>query len=41
MFNFIIALNVLEHIKDNQFALQELYRMLKKDGVLSDSCSVS
>ena len=34
MFNFIIALNVLEHIKDDQFALQELYRMLKKDGIL-------
>lgn len=34
MFNFIIALNVLEHIKDDQRALQELYRMLKKDGIL-------
>jgi ubiquinone/menaquinone biosynthesis C-methylase UbiE len=34
MFNFIIALNVLEHIKDDQFALQELYRMLKKEGIL-------
>jgi ubiquinone/menaquinone biosynthesis C-methylase UbiE len=34
MFSFIIALNVLEHIKDDQFALQELYRMLQKDGML-------
>jgi SAM-dependent methyltransferase len=34
MFDFIIALNVLEHIKDDRFALQELYRMLKKDGIL-------
>jgi ubiquinone/menaquinone biosynthesis C-methylase UbiE len=34
MFNFIIALNVLEHIKDDQFALQELYRMLERDGIL-------
>jgi ubiquinone/menaquinone biosynthesis C-methylase UbiE len=34
MFSFIIALNVLEHIKDDQFALQELYRMLQKDGTL-------
>lgn len=29
-FDFIISLNVLEHIKDDQFALRELYRMLKK-----------
>jgi ubiquinone/menaquinone biosynthesis C-methylase UbiE len=34
MFSFIIALNVLEHIKDDHFALQELYRMLQKDGML-------
>jgi ubiquinone/menaquinone biosynthesis C-methylase UbiE len=34
MFSFIIALNVLEHIKDDQFALQELYGMLQKDGML-------
>jgi predicted SAM-dependent methyltransferase len=34
MFSFIIALNVLEHIKDDQFALQELHRMLQKDGIL-------
>ena len=34
MFSFIIALNVLEHIKDDRFALQELYRMLQKDGML-------
>jgi ubiquinone/menaquinone biosynthesis C-methylase UbiE len=34
MFSFIIALNVLEHIRDDQFALQELYRMLQKDGTL-------
>ena len=34
LFNFIMALNVLEHIKDDKFALQELYRMLKKDGAL-------
>ena len=33
-FDFIISLNVLEHIKDDQFALRELYRMLKKNGML-------
>lgn len=33
-FDSIIALNVLEHIKDDLFALQELYKMLKKDGIL-------
>jgi ubiquinone/menaquinone biosynthesis C-methylase UbiE len=34
MFSFIIALNVLEHLKDDHFALRELYRMLQKDGIL-------
>jgi SAM-dependent methyltransferase len=34
LFDFIIALNVLEHIKDDQFALRELHKMLRKNGVL-------
>jgi SAM-dependent methyltransferase len=34
LFDFIIALNVLEHIKDDQFALRELYKMLRKNGVM-------
>lgn len=36
LINFIVALNVLEHIKDDLFALRELYRMLKKNGMLLD-----
>ena len=33
-FDSIIAINVLEHVKDDLFALSELNKMLKKDGVL-------
>src|SRR5919108_817626 len=33
-YDLIIALNVLEHIKDDQLALHELYKVLKKDGML-------
>jgi 2-polyprenyl-3-methyl-5-hydroxy-6-metoxy-1,4-benzoquinol methylase len=33
-YDSIIALNVLEHIKDDQLALLELYKMLKKGGIL-------
>jgi SAM-dependent methyltransferase len=34
MFDTIIAMNVLEHLQDDDFVLQKLYRMLKKGGVL-------
>lgn len=33
-YDSIIALNVLEHIKDDLLALQELYKMLKNGGIL-------
>jgi SAM-dependent methyltransferase len=33
-FDSIIAMNVLEHIEDDVFALRQLYKMLKKDGML-------
>lgn len=33
-FDSIIAINVLEHVEDDLFALQQLYKMLKKDGTL-------
>ena len=33
-FDSIIAINVLEHVEDDNFALSELYKMLKKDGML-------
>lgn len=33
-FDSIFALNVLEHVKNDEFALEQLYRMLKKDGTL-------
>jgi 2-polyprenyl-3-methyl-5-hydroxy-6-metoxy-1,4-benzoquinol methylase len=33
-YDSIIALNVLEHIKDDELALRELYKVLKKDGTL-------
>jgi 2-polyprenyl-3-methyl-5-hydroxy-6-metoxy-1,4-benzoquinol methylase len=33
-YDSIIALNVLEHVKDDVLALQELYKMLKNDGIL-------
>ena len=41
MFGFIIALNVLEHIKDDQFALQELYKSVAKGRDASNSRPVS
>jgi SAM-dependent methyltransferase len=31
-YDLILALNVLEHISDDQLALRELYKVLKKDG---------
>ena len=34
MFDTIVAMNVLEHLQDDEFVLQQLYRMLKKGGVL-------
>jgi SAM-dependent methyltransferase len=34
MFDTIVAMNVLEHMQDDEFVLQQLYRMLKKGGVL-------
>jgi SAM-dependent methyltransferase len=34
MFDTIIAMNVLEHLQDDEFVLQQLYRMLKKEGIL-------
>lgn len=33
-FDTIIAINVLDNVKNDQFALQQLYKMLKKDGML-------
>jgi 2-polyprenyl-3-methyl-5-hydroxy-6-metoxy-1,4-benzoquinol methylase len=33
-FDSIIAINVLEHVKDDKFAFSELYKMLKNDGTL-------
>lgn len=33
-FDSIVAINVLEHIENDDFALQQLYKMLRKDGVL-------
>jgi SAM-dependent methyltransferase len=33
-FDSIIAINVLEHVEDDIFALQELYKMLKSEGIL-------
>jgi 2-polyprenyl-3-methyl-5-hydroxy-6-metoxy-1,4-benzoquinol methylase len=33
-YDTIIALNVLEHVKDDLLALQELYKMLKNGGIL-------
>ena len=33
-FNSIIAINVLEHVENDEYALQMLYKLLKKDGKL-------
>jgi SAM-dependent methyltransferase len=33
-YDSILALNVLEHVKDDEFALHELYKLLKKGGTL-------
>lgn len=33
-FDSIIAINVLEHVKDDKFAFSELYKMLKNNGTL-------
>jgi 2-polyprenyl-3-methyl-5-hydroxy-6-metoxy-1,4-benzoquinol methylase len=33
-FDSILGLNVLEHIENDEFALQQLYRMLKEDGTM-------
>jgi len=33
-FDSIFALNVLEHVKNDEFALEQLYKMLKKNGIL-------
>jgi ubiquinone/menaquinone biosynthesis C-methylase UbiE len=33
-FNFITVLDVLEHIKDDEYAVSEISRILKKDGLL-------
>lgn len=33
-FDSIIAINVLEHIENDERALRQLYKMLKKDGVM-------
>lgn len=33
-FDSIIALNVLEHVKNDEFALEQLYKMLRKGGNL-------
>lgn len=33
-FNSIIAINVLEHVQNDEYALSQLYQMLKKNGVL-------
>jgi len=34
MFDTIVAMNVLEHLQDDEFVLQQLYRLLKKEGIL-------
>jgi SAM-dependent methyltransferase len=33
-FDSILAINVLEHIKNDEFALEELHKMLKREGLL-------
>lgn len=33
-FDSIIAINILEHVKDDVFALSELHKMLKENGIL-------
>jgi 2-polyprenyl-3-methyl-5-hydroxy-6-metoxy-1,4-benzoquinol methylase len=33
-FDSIVALNVLEHVQNDEFALQQLYNMLKNEGTL-------
>lgn len=33
-FDSIVALNVLEHVENDEFALEQLYKMLRKDGNL-------
>ena len=33
-YDSIIAINVLEHVRDDQLALREIYKMLKKGGIL-------
>jgi SAM-dependent methyltransferase len=33
-FDSILGLNVLEHVENDEFALQQLYRMLKNDGTM-------
>jgi SAM-dependent methyltransferase len=33
-FDSIIAINVLEHVEDDIFALQQLYKMLRSEGIL-------
>jgi SAM-dependent methyltransferase len=33
-FDSIIAINVLEHVKNDEFAISELYKMLKNNGTL-------
>ena len=33
-FDSIIAVNVLEHVKNDELALQQLYKMLRKNGIL-------
>jgi 2-polyprenyl-3-methyl-5-hydroxy-6-metoxy-1,4-benzoquinol methylase len=34
-FDSIVAINVLEHVEDDIFALQQLYKMLKRGGILT------
>jgi SAM-dependent methyltransferase len=33
-FDSVIAINVLEHVEDDEFAFQQLYNMLRKGGIL-------
>ncbi|MDE2589986.1 MAG: methyltransferase domain-containing protein, partial [Patescibacteria group bacterium] len=33
-FDSIIAINVLEHVENDEFAIKELYKMLKNEGTL-------
>jgi 2-polyprenyl-3-methyl-5-hydroxy-6-metoxy-1,4-benzoquinol methylase len=33
-YDSIVAINVLEHVRDDLLALHEIYKMLKKDGIL-------